>query len=198
MATWCVLSLERTLYDLPLFEDGRSISMTTLDTTLNQLEIVYRELAGLDATGELSTNETSALLLVGQALEKMQQLEDVSINVPATTYSSPLVCEGVVGRPQYMISQNTIELLIGASFTVSQIADMLSVSVRMLRRRMSDYELLVRATYSTIFLQQLDTVISSIQQKFPLCGYRQMIGHLRAQGLRVQQNHVRESKEGRC
>ena len=29
---------------------------------------------------------------------------------------------------------------------------------------------------------------------FPVCGYRQMLGHLRAKGLIVQQSRVRESQ----
>ena len=41
---------------------------------------------------------------------------------------------------------------------------------------------------------QLDEIVAKIQQQFPLCGNRQMLGHLLARGLRVQQIRVREAQ----
>ena len=63
-----------------------------------------------------------------------------------------------------------------------------------MHRRLSEYGLSVRATYSVISDAQLDEIVARVQHEFPLCGYRQMIGHLRAQGLRIQQSRVRESQ----
>ena len=57
---WYIISLQRILSDLPKFEAGRG----TLDVIINQLEIVYRELAGLEAIGGLG-NVSSTLVLVG-------------------------------------------------------------------------------------------------------------------------------------
>lgn len=65
------------------------------------------------------------------------------------------------------------------------------MSVRTVRRRMSEYGLSIHDTYSTITAEQLDGAVSEIQKNFPLCGNQQMIGHLRAQGLRVQQSRVK-------
>ena len=56
---------------------------------------------------------------------------------------------------------------------------------------MSDYGLSIRETYSRISEQELDAVVARIQQQFPLCGHRQMQGHLLAQGLRIEQGRVR-------
>ena len=62
--SWCRASLRRVLADLSLYEDGRAMTVSTLDVTLNQLEIVYRELVALDALGNLATYEAAALRLV--------------------------------------------------------------------------------------------------------------------------------------
>ena len=68
-------------------------------------------------------------------------------------------------------------------------AEMLDVSLRTVRRRLSEYRISISAQYSTVSDDQL---VAEIQQQFPLCGNRQMLGHLLARGLRVQQIRVRE------
>ena len=73
-AVWCVGSLEHILADLHLTEDGRVFSARSLDTILNQLEIVYRELSALDAVGELHSHP--ALMLTGQAIYEVQHLQE--------------------------------------------------------------------------------------------------------------------------
>ena len=196
MAAWCIASLQRIIADLPQFEDGRRASISTLDTILIQLEIVYRELAATEVLGGLDLNTSSAMVLVGHAIEEVQQLlEEVSMTISATAYTSPVVHEvGVLGRPRYLVPQCLLESLIESGFSVPQIADILFISVRTVRRRMSEYGLSIRATYSAITEQDLDVIINRIQQEFPLCGYRQMVGHLQAQEIRVQQSRVRESQ----
>lgn len=67
----------------------------------------------------------------------------------------------------------------------------MGVSVSTIRRRMSDFNLSIRATYSPITDEQL---VASAQQQFPNWGNRQMYGYLLNHGMRVQFNHVRESQ----
>ena len=125
---WCIDSLQRLLADLPRFEDGRVLSTRNVDVILNQLEIVYRELSAVDAVGELDTQGVSALLLVAQAIEEVRQLEQ-STAVSVTAYMSPVVCDGTVGRPQYLIPQDVLGSLLETGFSVPQIASILSVSI---------------------------------------------------------------------
>ena len=63
-----------------------------------------------------------------------------------------------------------------------------------MRRRLSEYGISISAQYSTVSDDQLDEIVAEIQQQFPLCGNRQMLGHLLARGLRVQQIRVREAQ----
>ena len=84
--------------------------------------------------------------------------------------------------------------MLEAQFSVPRIAIILGVSIRTVRRRMSDYNLTVRMFYANISDEELDRIVAEIQQQFPTCGNRQMQGHLLSRGIRVQQHRVRESQ----
>lgn len=58
---------------------------------------------------------------------------------------------------------------------------------------MTKYGLSISATYSSIN-EELDALVGEIQVMFPMCGNRQMLGHLLARGVRVQHNRVKESQ----
>ena len=191
---WCRRSLQRVVADLFAYEDGRLITVGSLDAALNQLEIVYRELVALDTVGELDSSGAAARQLTASAIEEIRDIESHSSRLVSTCYSTSLVYDGSVGRPRYDVPISILEFLIENRFSVPQIADVLRVSVRTVRRRMTEYGLSVRATYTSISQQELDAVVARIQQQFPFCGNRQMQGHLAAQGLRIQQKRVRESQ----
>ncbi len=82
------------------------------------------------------------------------------------------VCSGLVGRPYFLIPQEKLAYLIENRFSVPEIADMLGVSVRTIRRRMSDFSLSVRAQYSCLSDCELDAQVAEIQSQFPTCGNR--------------------------
>ena len=98
------------------------------------------------------------------------------------------------GRPRIVVTREQLESLIEANFTVPRIAHMLGVSVSTLRRRMDLYNLSIRATYALISDQELDDCVREISRMFPMCGSKQMAGHLLSRGFRVQQSRIRESQ----
>ena len=57
---------------------------------------------------------------------------------------------------------------------------------------MSELGLFVRAYYSTISDNDLDELVSTIQQQYPMCGNRQMQGHVLYCGHGVQQVRLRD------
>ena len=59
---------------------------------------------------------------------------------------------------------------------------------------MSEYNLSIRTTYYPITDDQLDQLITGVQQQFPNWGNRQMYGYLLNHGMRVQFHRVRESQ----
>lgn len=101
---------------------------------------------------------------------------------------------GAVGRPGFDVSLQQLFFLVENGFSVPQISDMIGVSVRTVRRRVSEFGLSIRAQYSTITNDELDRLVREFQVQYPLCGNRQMSGHLLSRGYRVQQNRVRESQ----
>lgn len=62
-----------------------------------------------------------------------------------------------------------------------------------IRRRMNSLGLSIRALYSDISDNDLDCIVRSIHQQFPMCGSQQMKGHLISRGHRIQQYRIRES-----
>ena len=70
-------------------------------------------------------------------------------------------------------------MVVDCRFSVPLVSNVLCVSVRTVRQRMSEYGICVWARYSSITDQQLDVIASDVQHEFPVGGYRQMLGHLR-------------------
>ena len=58
---------------------------------------------------------------------------------------------------------------------------------------MTDLGISFRIRYSTISDGELDNAIQRIESQFPYCGYRLIIGHLISQGIRAQQERVRQA-----
>ena len=97
------------------------------------------------------------------------------------------------GRPRYVISEEQLLHLLTLKFDCPTIALMFGVSLRTVRRRMSEYGLSVSALYSGISDTDLDIAITSLKHQYPNAGYRMMNGLLLQQGIRVQQARIRES-----
>lgn len=101
--------------------------------------------------------------------------------------------DGQKGRPRIIVSQEQLEFLVGLGFSTVNIASLLGVSESTVKRRLSDFGIPVRGSYTELTDDQLDAVILSILQDFPNTGYKRMTGFLRSRGLRVQQLRIRES-----
>ena len=82
------------------------------------------------------------------------------------------------GRPRINLTRPILEYFINNGFTGPQIASILHVSLSTVRRRMSAFGLSINSRYSSISDSQLDALMQDIQEQFPNCGYRMMIGHL--------------------
>ena len=132
--------------------------------------------------------------LVREALAILQSLLERSDCEIHRGYQASLIYEDTPGRPRFDVPRNQLACLLEVRFTVPQIADILGVSVRTVRRRMAEYDLSVHILYSQLSDQQLDGIVREVQNQFPTCGNRQMQGHVAARGVRVQQRRVREAQ----
>uniref|UniRef100_A0A1X7SGX3 Uncharacterized protein n=1 Tax=Amphimedon queenslandica TaxID=400682 RepID=A0A1X7SGX3_AMPQE len=192
---WCkrhIAVIEASMSEYPLSPDS-------WESLRIRLEVVYRELACLDLLGDFDDNESQALQLIGEALALLESRMNCRHGTQELSlYNAPVLYDGTIGRPRYDlgydIHREQLEFLLSKKFSVTAVAALLNVSVRTVRRRMEDNGLYVRSLYSTLSNDELDSVVISIQSRFGLCGNRQMMGHLFALGITVQQERVRESQ----
>ena len=119
-------------------------------------------------------------------------------NTDETVQYQAQVCHtGERGRPSFRIPEDHLQYLFCHGFGASAIANMLGVSLRTVRRRMSDLGLSSRMRYSDISNNEFDETVRQLQDLFPCSGYRLMTVYLRARGITVQQYRIRESMQ-RC
>jgi hypothetical protein len=191
--SWCRQTLQRLIEDTDSLFEEDTLSVDTIEVIETQLELVYRELVGLEALGELPDSQIGGLVLCGEALEVFHSLADTTGPTGVHPEYEIALSMGA-GRPRYDLPKNQLHFLLQSKFTIPQMASLLGVSVRTIRRRMEQYGLYVRSFYSSLSDQDLDDLVRSIQTQFGLCGNRQMSGHLLSRGIRVQQHRVRESQ----
>ena len=117
---------------------------------------MYRELVALEVLGRI-TNPTG-MERVREALGILQSLVEDGEG-DDMGYCAPLDYDGRVGRPRFYISRNQLVFMLERRFTVPQIASILRVSIRTIRRRMSYYQLSVSALYTPLTDQELDAAV---------------------------------------
>lgn len=125
------------------------------------------------------------------ALYQVHQMVANSTNMDAHVMVSQE--KGNNGRPRIVISKDSVSKLITLGLPVACIARLLGVSKFTIHRRMVEWGLSVKATYSNITDAELDSLVATIHTSNPNAGYRMMMGLLRAQGHRVQWDRVRSS-----
>ena len=107
------------------------------------------------------------------------------------TWQLPVI-DGHRGRPKYDLPRDQLQYLIENGFTTSRICAMLCISLSTLRRRMSEYGIRVRDTYSDICDTALKDLIMEAHLSFPNAGYRFVRGWLHQRGLRIQESRIRQ------
>ena len=129
---------------------------------------------------------------VGRSMAIITEIESTSAT-NTMGFEAPLVsCHSLRGRPRFSISKEQIEHLLSLNFTCPRIATLLGVSLRTVRRRMTEYGLSVSGLYSDISDHELGRLVNEIHTSFPNCGYRMMDGHLRQRGIRVTQDRIKQ------
>ncbi|XP_019858930.1 PREDICTED: uncharacterized protein LOC109587130 isoform X2 [Amphimedon queenslandica] len=172
----CIELIRRTIQELSRYEDGRTMPHHILEFIVLSIELAYRELLAHDIANSLSQSQRETIETVRHCYTVIKELERGHYR--SCSLSVTIVYNGV-GRPR---------------FTVPQISHLFGVSVSTIRRRMSELRLLVRSYYSTVSDSDLDAIIMGIQELYPMCGNRQMQGHLLSRGYRIQQCRIRESQ----
>ena len=97
------------------------------------------------------------------------------------------------GHPQIQIDENQLSLLLSFRFSCVDIANMLKVSPKTIRRRIVQYSLEELASYSSISDTELHAITAEFVHTHPNGGQRTFEGYLRGRGLNVQRRRIREA-----
>ena len=173
---------------LNLISNYENLESCRLDIVKTRADLLYRHAVRL---GSLSIVEESTI-------EKLRDIVDLFVcrmEESSVCFQTDLECSGLKGRPKFHITADQLSHMTENGLKTVHIASMLGVSERTVRRRLSEFGIDSTGTFSDIDDLTLDTTIRSLQVHFPHSGYRMMLGHLRARGLKVQQTRVRESMQ---
>lgn len=96
------------------------------------------------------------------------------------------------GRPALDIHEYQLRFLLENFFTMKDIAGMFSCSTRTIQRRLRDFGIEPNR-FSDITDAQLDEAVNEIVACLPACGIRSVQSRLRADGVLLQRERVRES-----
>lgn len=97
------------------------------------------------------------------------------------------------GRPQIEINEEQLSCLLSFKLSPTDIARMLDVSPRTVRRRIIQYGLEETAEYTALSDNDLDAITAEFVHDHPNGGQRMYEGYLRGIGIRIQRNHIRSS-----
>lgn len=194
---WSLNSLRRIISHLGTVSDGRYLSEDAVSGMTLCLEQIHREFVVAESLHGLSESEQAALSFVLSALNSLQNVQEI-VSEDAQAPLPPISRSGAVGRPSFSIPIQQLTCLIENQFNVPQIAKIIGVSVRTIHRRMAQYGLSITLQYADLADNDLDHLVHNIQEQSPMCGNRQMQGHLLSRGFRVQQLRIRESQRRVC
>jgi hypothetical protein len=91
-------------------------------------------------------------------------------------------------RRQLVIDEGRANSLLEIGFSGADVAKMMQVSARTLRRRIGNFR-----RFTAIHNADLDAILVQIRIAHPTAGYQFLDGYLRADGIRVSQRRLRKS-----
>ena len=125
-----------------------------------------------------------------------EALDCFKLNDNDVMYQAGKVFTGSSGRPRYNISIEQLEFLVQKRFSTAEIAVLLGVGKRTVERRLEEFHLSTRTTYSDMSSEELDVEITSILRNFPNTGYKRMTGFLLSRNVRIREAMRRVNPEG--
>ncbi|KAL5017212.1 hypothetical protein ScPMuIL_006801 [Solemya velum] len=94
------------------------------------------------------------------------------------------------GAPKYSIPGDVLENLLEDGFSISDVAALLSVSERIIYRKMQEYGL-SKIQFSDIDSDELDNVLKAIDE-FPFCGEKMLRQILFQKNVKIQRSRLRD------
>ena len=126
------------------------------------------------------------------AMECLQQNSGSNSNT-FHALAAERVFSGERGRPRLQIPFEKMVFLLEKKFKIDEIAKLFITSKSTVERRMRDFGLSAGNFYTSLSDEQLDALITDIQRDFPNVGCKRVTGLLRARGIHMQQDRIRQS-----
>ena len=82
------------------------------------------------------------------------------------------------GRSRLNIPKEQIKFFVEYGFKAIDVAKMLCVSIKIVHRRLYEYNLPIKKSYTCLSDEELDSIVLEISSQFKNCGYKAMRGHL--------------------
>lgn len=136
-----------------------------LESIIDHLKQLYRHLLVIP---QIDDNLLSYVSLTIATIEEKSE----NVNRETSRRVVPLLS----GNVRFDIAQDQIEYLLDLSFTCPDIARLLGVSLRTIRRRMEEFGICLRDRYSCISDAELDEELVSIKQSYPNAGIKTVSG----------------------
>ncbi|CAG7820708.1 unnamed protein product, partial [Allacma fusca] len=118
-------------------------------------------------------------------IEHVMDLINTVENIQETSVKTRLP-----GQPKIQIPKESIEELLELKFSARCIAKIYNVSDKTIYRRLKEYGMSVRDSYSILSDTELQEVMLGILADHPFTGYKRMLGFLSAKGHKVQTARV--------
>ena len=96
------------------------------------------------------------------------------------------------GRPNFLISKETLTLFLEYNFSYKEIATLFNVSKRTIQRRVHEYQL-YKEKHKHISDDELEVLVHKSLLDFPNSGIRRMKGYLQAKELNIQWERIRSA-----
>ena len=103
---WVSNTIQRIIDDLRNYGGGRRLGDDALDVYQLQLDLVYRELIGMEALGDLNGTQILACDLIQQALVIFHHLVEENQDSGHTCFHAALIYNHQRGRLRYDIPRN--------------------------------------------------------------------------------------------
>ena len=163
-----------------------------MDTVADVLESVSQQLVQHSTDTEITDQAIDRVESVIQVLSSFPDLQNaLEIFQKLNEALEILQDNGSVifhtaqcGRPAFHIPEQQLQYLLEFNFNVPEIARLFGVSVATIRRRMTQYDLKVTDTYSSISDTDLRTEVSQFLANCPCSGFRVTWGFLKSKGIR--------------
>ncbi|XP_072558004.1 uncharacterized protein [Paramormyrops kingsleyae] len=143
------------------------------------------------ASGRLIENEFADEMMrtISEFVAEIQTLTQQQVS---HSYSAPTI-RGRCGRPRYLISSEQLRFLLTFSFTTREIADILGVSKRTVKRRLRQFNLSLQSHYTNLTDSDLDERVQEVVNGNDELGVESVRARLIGIGVVVQRQRVWQS-----